>query len=68
VAPGWLLRALGVFVPMVREVAEMLYTSERPYIVDHGKFERAFGDIATPHDAAIRRMLDWCRAQPMTRS
>ncbi|HEY9898682.1 MAG TPA: NAD-dependent epimerase/dehydratase family protein [Pantanalinema sp.] len=64
VAPGWLIRAMGAFAPMVREVAEMLYSSERPYIVDHGKFERAFCDIATSHDEAIRKTLDWCRAQP----
>lgn len=42
--PSWLLRALGFFNPMMKEVAEMLYQWENPFVVDHTKFEKAFGD------------------------
>ena len=31
-APGWLVRALGLFSPIMRELAEMLYEWERPYV------------------------------------
>ena len=63
-APGWLVRALGLFSPMMRELAEMLYEWERPYVVDHSKFERAFGAATTPHREAIRETVAWFRAHP----
>ncbi|HEX2915149.1 MAG TPA: SDR family oxidoreductase [Chloroflexia bacterium] len=53
------LKALGLFSPMVREVEEMLYEFEEPFLVDHSKFEKAFGNIATPHETAIRETLAW---------
>ncbi|HMB92862.1 MAG TPA: NAD-dependent epimerase/dehydratase family protein [Rhodothermales bacterium] len=42
--PSWLLHAFGFFNPMMKEVAEMLYQWEKPFVVDHTKFKRAFGD------------------------
>ena len=63
-APGWLVRAFGLFSPIMRELAEMLYEWERPYVVDHSKFERAFGAPATPHREAIRETVAWFRAHP----
>ncbi|HEY9856110.1 MAG TPA: NAD-dependent epimerase/dehydratase family protein [Stenomitos sp.] len=62
VTPSWLIRTLGMVVPLLREVSEMLYEFEKPYVVDHGKYERAFGNAATPHHEAIRRTLVWYRA------
>lgn len=61
--PSWVIRALGGFGPIMRELAEMLYQFEAPFIVDHGKFERAFGNTATSHQEAVRRTLAWYRAQ-----
>ena len=61
--PGWIVRALGVVNPMLRAVAEQLYQSERPFVVDHGKFARAFDLAPTPHAEGIRRTLDWYRSQ-----
>lgn len=61
-APGGLVRALGLFSPIMRELAEMLYEWERPYVVDHSKFERAFGAPTTPHREAIRETVAWFRA------
>jgi nucleoside-diphosphate-sugar epimerase len=60
--PGWILRALGVVNPTLRALAEQLYQSERPFVVDHGKFARAFDPAPTPHAEAIRRTLDWYRS------
>lgn len=40
--PLWLLPALGLAVPFVREVAEMRFTFDRPYRVDASKFARRF--------------------------
>lgn len=63
VAPGWAVRFLGWFVPFLRATSEVLYQSEKPWIVDSSKFEAAFGNIATPHEDAIQITLDWFRGQ-----
>jgi len=52
-------RAVGLFMPPVRELVEMLYEFEKPFIVDHSQFEAAFGDIATPHNVAIANTIKW---------
>jgi hypothetical protein len=45
----------------MREVKEVLYTFEQPFVVDHSQFEKAFGAKVTPHDEAIARTLAWFR-------
>jgi hypothetical protein len=45
-APKMLLRAMGLFNPGMRELIEMLYEFEEPFVVDHSKFEQAFGEHA----------------------
>jgi nucleoside-diphosphate-sugar epimerase len=59
--PDLLVRTLGLFNPLLREVAEMLYEFNEPFVVESSKFVQAFGDIATPHREAIRRTLEWYR-------
>ncbi|WP_298162254.1 NAD-dependent epimerase/dehydratase family protein [Brevundimonas sp.] len=55
------LGLIGLFVPPVRESIEMLYEFEQPFVVDHSKFIRTFGDISTPLEAALARTIDWTR-------
>ncbi|MNT62281.1 hypothetical protein D3C72_1999890 [compost metagenome] len=62
VAPRWMLTAAGWFSPMLREVAEMLYQFEAPFVVEHRKFESTFGSHVTPHEEAIRMTAAWYRA------
>jgi nucleoside-diphosphate-sugar epimerase len=62
--PTLAVRALGLFNPLIREVSEMLYEFEEPFVVDHGKFVRTFGNIATAEAEAIRRTLNWYQGQP----
>lgn len=61
VVPRWLLSLVGIFDPTVRELPEILYQSEQPFVVDHSKYERAFGADTTPHPQAIQETLDWYR-------
>jgi nucleoside-diphosphate-sugar epimerase len=61
--PSWMLAIIGLFKPDVRAVREVLYQSEEPWVVDHSKFERAFGADPTPHPEAIKATLDWFRTQ-----
>jgi nucleoside-diphosphate-sugar epimerase len=62
VTPGWIIRALGLVNPTMRAVVEQLYQSERPFVVDHGKFARTFETETTPHREAIQRTVDWYRS------
>lgn len=57
VAPRWMLRLMGVFVPVLRENMEMLYQFEHPYVFDSSKVERAFGLTPTPYRDGIAAML-----------
>ncbi len=56
-----MLGLLGLFNPMVREMKEMLYQWEQPYVVDHTRFAQAFGADPTPHETAVRQTLAWYR-------
>lgn len=50
------------FSPLMREFLEMLYEFEKPFIINHEKFERAFGNTATPLAEGLRQTLAWYRA------
>ena len=63
IAPRWGLVLAGLLNPTLRAVREQLYQSERPWVVDSGKFEQAFGWRATPLQQAIRETVGWFRQQ-----
>ena len=58
-----MLVALGLFMPLLRELRETLYQWERPWGVDDSKFRSAFGVDATDVDAGIRRTLESFQAR-----
>jgi nucleoside-diphosphate-sugar epimerase len=57
VAPRWMLAAMGLFVPVLRENMEMLYQFEHDYRFDSGKLERALSMQATAYPAGIAAAL-----------
>jgi nucleoside-diphosphate-sugar epimerase len=59
--PKIVLRALGIINPALRETIEMLYEFEEPFAVDDSRFERTFGQQATPLREAIQRTVRWYR-------
>lgn len=62
-APGWMLTAMGWFNPMMRELKEMVYQFEIPYIVDHSEYDRVFGDVVpTPQPEGVARTVAWYRS------
>jgi nucleoside-diphosphate-sugar epimerase len=64
VAPRPMIRLVGVFNPLVRELNETLYQFERPFVSDASKFQGAFGPFEpTPHRDAVGRTVDWFRHQ-----
>jgi nucleoside-diphosphate-sugar epimerase len=62
-APKIVLRAMGLFNPGIRETIEMLYEFEEPFVVDHSKFEEAFGEQAMPLRESIQRSVRWYREE-----
>lgn len=62
--PKWLIQGLGLFNPNIRELVEMYYEFEEPFIVDHSKFEQTFGHQTTPLAEAIRATVAWFRQNP----
>ena len=55
--PPLLLRALGLFNPTVRELLEMQYQFEEPFIVDSSKIADKLGARATPIGQALAHTL-----------
>lgn len=51
--PRWGLTALGTVVPLLREVAGVLYQFERPFVVDSSETTRVFGVEPTDWDAVL---------------
>lgn len=57
----WMMAFGGLFVPEAREMIEMMYEFEKPFVVDANKFIQFFGDIATPYETAVPATLTWYR-------
>ncbi len=62
-----MMRLAGLFIPGAREVVEMMYEFEKPFVVDSSQFERAFGVKATPIAEAIKATVAWYRAHPQAK-
>ena len=60
-----MLRALGLVIPMLREVGEMTYQWKLPYVMDDSRFRAAFagdaGATPTPLAEQIATTVAWAR-------
>ncbi len=61
--PKLVMRGLGVFNPTMRELVEMTYEFDEPFVLDTTKFESMFGGSGTPLAGAVQETVDWFRAQ-----
>jgi nucleoside-diphosphate-sugar epimerase len=57
--PKLMLRAASLVSPMLRELAEMAYEFEEPFILDTTKFEATFGPSGTPLATALAETVAW---------
>jgi nucleoside-diphosphate-sugar epimerase len=56
------VRIGGLFSPRTRELSETLYQWERPFLVDDGNWQRAFGPYQpVPLAEALERTVTWFR-------
>ena len=55
----WQLRLAGWFNPAARELSEIRYQFDRPFVMDSSRFETTFGAQPTPMNDALRESLEW---------
>jgi nucleoside-diphosphate-sugar epimerase len=59
-----MMRMAGLSLPGAREMVEMSYEFEKPFVVDSSKFERTFGMRPTPLPQAIQETFECYRSRP----
>jgi nucleoside-diphosphate-sugar epimerase len=64
--PKVAVRALGLFNPLMRELAEMAYEFEEPFVLDTSKYQSTFGTAGTPLASAITATVAWYRNREST--
>ncbi len=57
VASKFIVRILGLFVPIMREMVEMVYEYDRDYVFDSSKFENRFGFEPTSYEDGIKETI-----------
>lgn len=60
--PRLAVKALGLFMPIVKEIDEMLHQWEVPFVIDDRPFRERFGIEPTPMDEAARATVAWAKA------
>src|ERR1700712_5303272 len=64
--PKLVLRGLGLINPMMRELAEMTYEFEQPFVLDTSKYQATFDIETTPLVTAVTDTLAWYRTHGST--
>ncbi len=60
--PRWLLKSLGLFVPIMRELGEMACQWDEPFVVDDGNFCAHFDVRPVAIEKASQAMTEWAKA------
>lgn len=58
VLPNWMLKGIGIFVPVMKELAEMNYQYDRDYYFDSTKFRDYFGFVPIPNAIAVKQAIE----------
>jgi len=58
VLPNWLVRSLGFFIPVMKELAEMNYQYDRDYYFDSSKFNDYFNFTPTSNAVAVKQAIE----------
>lgn len=61
--PKLVMRGLGVFNPTMRELVEMTYEFDEPFVLDTTKFESTFVASRTALAEAVGETVSWYRTQ-----
>jgi nucleoside-diphosphate-sugar epimerase len=52
--PAWFLKILGLFIPIMKEMPEMMYQYDRDYFFDSSKFDKRFNFKTTTYKEGIK--------------
>ena len=58
VIPMWLLKVLGLFIPILKEMPEMMYQYDRDYFFDSSKFEKRFNFTPTTYHEGVKLTVE----------
>ena len=58
VAGKTMVRLIGLFVPVMREMVEMLYQYEQDYVFVSDKFEQRFGMKPTSYEEGVKQIIE----------
>jgi len=61
--PKLMLRALGLFSPLMRELVEMTYQWEMPFVLDDTQYRSTFGGRPTSTEEAVALTAAWASAR-----
>ncbi len=59
VLPKFAVWLPGFFNPLIKEYYELAYQFEYPYLLNHDKFARRFGNHATSASAIVKQTVKW---------
>ena len=62
VMPRWSMKALGLVVPIMREVNEMMYQWDEPFVIDDRRFRAAFTVEPTEPEHAAADTVAWAKS------
>jgi nucleoside-diphosphate-sugar epimerase len=66
VLPMWLLKILGIFIPFMKEMPEMMYQYDRDYFFDSSKFEKNFDFEITTYAEGIKQIVEKAKIKKFT--
>jgi nucleoside-diphosphate-sugar epimerase len=58
ILPMWLLKIIGLFIPIMKEMPEMMYQYDRDYFFDSSKFEKRFNFRTTPYEEGVKLTIE----------
>src|SRR3546814_17756158 len=61
--PNWLIKSLGMFVPMMAELAEMNYQYDRDYYFDSSKYNKFFNYRPIYNKLAVKNTVEKFKKQ-----
>lgn len=59
VLPKFVVWMAGFFNPLIKEYYELAYQFEYPYLLNHNKFVRQFGNHATSASEIVKKTVEW---------
>ena len=57
ILPMWMIKLIGLFIPFMKEMPEMMYQYDQDYVFDSSKFEKKFNVKSTTYEQGVREIV-----------